>query len=106
MTLAQACNVLHINTGDNDDLVSSLLYALPDYIEVTTGVPIERQDEVPLVDTVSGFLLTQWYYADHADDQALTRTINALLKAITIQGRNLPPEPVVVVTTSSGSTGA
>ena len=87
MTLADACNVLHVNEGDNDDLIESLVDALPDYIELTTGLKTTDQSGEPLVDVVGGFLLTQWYYADHADDQALTRTIDALLKALTLKAR-------------------
>lgn len=87
MTINQACNILHIEPGDNDTLINSLLEALPEYIRVTTGMDYSEQFDEPLVPVVSGFLLTQWYYADHADDQALTRTINALLKAITLKAR-------------------
>lgn len=89
MTLSEACNVLHVNEGDNDELIESLLAAIPDYIEVTTGYPVDAQDSEPLVATVSGFLLSLWYYADHSDDQALTRTINSLLKVITLKARNM-----------------
>lgn len=87
MTLSEACNVLHVNEGDNDELIASLIDALPDYIEVTTGLLPIHQDEEPLVKTLSGFLLTLWYYADHSDDQALTRTIDALTKALTLKAR-------------------
>lgn len=88
MTLTEACNVLHVDEGNNDELISSLVVALPDYIETTTGLAVGYQSAEPLVKTVSGLLLTQWYYADHADDQALTRTINALLKAISVRARS------------------
>ena len=91
MTLSDACNVLHINEGDNDELVSSLLAALPDYIAVTTGLLPVNQSTEPLVETLSGFLLTLWYYADHSDDQALTRTIDALTKALTLKARDYEP---------------
>ena len=87
MTLSEACNVLHVNEGDNDALIESLIAALPDYIELTTGLLPIHQDEEPLVETLSGFLLTLWYYADHSDDQALTRTIDALTKALTLKAR-------------------
>ena len=88
MTLTEACNVLHVDEGNNDELIYSLIQALPSYIETTTGLAEVNQDAEPLVQTVSGLLLTQWYYADHADDQALTRTINALLKAISVRARS------------------
>lgn len=88
MTLTEACNVLHVDEGNNDELIQSLIDALPSYIATTTGLAEVDQDAEPLVKTVSGLLLTQWYYADHADDQALTRTINALLKAISLRARD------------------
>ena len=89
MTLSEACNVLHVDEGNNDELISSLITALPGYIEVSTGYPSEYQIGEPLCQVVEGLILTQWYYADHADDQALTRSINALLKAITLKAKEL-----------------
>ncbi len=88
MTLAEAYNVLHVDAGTNDDLITALITALPDYIETATGLETTDQSKEPLVKTVEGLILTQWYYADHADDQSLTRTINALLKALTIRARD------------------
>ena len=88
MTLAEACNVLHVDQGNNDELIIALVAAIPSYIETTTGLSEYNQSEEPLVQTVSGFILTQWYYADHADDQALTRTINSLLKVLSIRARS------------------
>lgn len=88
MTLAEACNVLHVDQGNNDELISALVAAIPSYIETTTGLSVYNQSVEPLVQTVSGFILTQWYYADHADDQALTRTINSLLKVLSIRARS------------------
>lgn len=85
LSLKQACNILHVDKGNNDALIESLIYALPDYIEVTTGMKEEQQMDEPLVDTVSGFLLTLWYYSDHSDDIKLQRTIDNLLKCITLK---------------------
>lgn len=85
LTLEQACNILHVDEGNNDKLISSLINAIPDYIEVTTGMSKTEQLTEPLVDTVSGFILTLWYYADHADDIKLQRTIDNLLKCITLK---------------------
>lgn len=85
LSLKQACNILHVDEGNNDALIESLIYAIPDYIEITTGMKEEQQIEEPLVDTVSGFLLTLWYYSDHSDDMKLQRTIDNLLKCITLK---------------------
>lgn len=85
LNLAQACNILHVDEGNNDELITSLIAAIPGYIEVTTGMSAEQQELEPLVDTVSGFILTLWYYSDHADDAKLQRTIDNLLKCITLK---------------------
>lgn len=87
LSLEQARDVLRVDGGDNDDLIRSLLFAIPDYIEVTTGMNEAQQMNEPLIDTVSGFLLTLWYYSDNADDTKLQRTIDNLLKCITIKAR-------------------
>lgn len=92
MSLSEACNVLHVDEGANDELIANLVDAIPDYIEVATGISWSAQSCFPLTRTVAGLLLTQWYYADHADDQALTRTINSLLKALSVQARGYSAE--------------
>ena len=88
MTLKEACDTLHVDMGANDDIIKGLLEAIPGYIETTTGLKEEDQGKEPLVDVVSGFLLTQWYYADRADDLSLTRTASSLLKVISLKARN------------------
>lgn len=90
LNLTDALNVLRLDSGANDALVDSLLDAIPGYIEVTTGMSIEQQETEPLVDTVSGFLLTLWYYSDHTDDVKLQRTIDNLLKCITLKVQRNP----------------
>lgn len=90
LNLRDALNVLRLDSGANDALVNSLLHAIPEYIEVTTGMSIEQQKTDPLVDTVSGFLLTLWYYSDHTDDVKLQRTIDNLLKCITLKVQRNP----------------
>lgn len=87
LSLEQARDVLRVDGGDNDNLIRSLLFAIPDYIEVTTGMNAAQQMNEPLIDTVSGFLLTLWYYSDNTDDTKLQRTIDNLLKCITIKAR-------------------
>lgn len=87
LTLDDACNILHIEQGSNDQLVESLVESIPDYIEVTTGMSFEQQLGEPLCYTVSGFILTLWYYSDHSDDVKLQRTIDNLLKCITLKAK-------------------
>ena len=87
MTLSEAKAVLRVDTTYNDDLITSLLAALPGYIEISTGMKAADQATEPLVKTVSGFILMLWYYSDHVDDVKLQRTIDSLLKAITLKAR-------------------
>ena len=87
MTLTEALNVLRVDAGVNDDLILSLLDAMPTYIEQTTGMSIAQQEEEPLVRTCCNFLLILWYHADHSDDTKLQRTIDNLLKCITLKAR-------------------
>lgn len=84
-TISDARNVLRVDGNDNDAFIQSLVDSLPGYIEVATGMPEKQQKKEPLVHTVSGFLITLWYYADHADDVKLQRTIDNLLKCITLK---------------------
>lgn len=88
LSLEQACNILRVDQGNNDELITALISAIPDYIETTTGLKVSYQGAEPIVETVSGFILTQWYFADHADDQSLTRTINSLLKVLSVRARS------------------
>ena len=92
MYITDACNVLHVDQGDNDELIESLLEAIPRYIETTTGYPMEYQDQEPLCEAVTGFILTLWYYSDHSDDVKLQRTIDNLLKCIKIKAQGLAEE--------------
>lgn len=88
ITLQDACNVLRVDEGNNDELIQSLVWALPSYIETATGLTEDQQENEPLVKTVSGLLLTQWYFMDKANDQSLTRTIDMLLKALAVRARS------------------
>lgn len=85
INLKQARDVLRIDGTDNDEIISSLLETLPGYIEVTTGMTEGQQDIEPMVDTVSGFLLKLWYNAEQTEAEKLQRTIDSLLKCITLK---------------------
>lgn len=83
--LNQARDVLRIDGTDNDEIIGSLLETLPGYIEVTTGMTEGQQETEPMVDTVSGFLLKLWYNAEQTEAEKLQRTIDSLLKCITLK---------------------
>lgn len=84
-TIYDARNALHLDEGDNDELVCSLVEALPDYIEQVTGMTAARQETEPLIKTVGNFIMELWYYGVHTDDVRLNRTINSLLKVLTFK---------------------
>lgn len=87
LSLSDAKQVLRIDSSNtaNDALILTLVQTLPDYIEVTTGMTPQNQISEPLVDTVGGFLMKLWYFGDQTDDVALNRTIENLLKCITLK---------------------
>lgn len=87
MTISEAREYLRIDGTDNDEIITSLMSAIPDYIEITTGMTAEQQASEPLADTVSKFILQLWYNADQTDSEKLQRTIDGLFKAITIKAR-------------------
>lgn len=89
LSVAKAKTILRVDGTDNDALIQSLVEAVPDYIELTTGMKKTDIAAEPLADTVGGFLVTLWYYSDHADDVKLQRTIDNLLKCITLKANTL-----------------
>ena len=82
LTIEQAREILRLDTADNDAIIEGLLSAIPDYIELTTGVTAEQQAGQPLADTAGKFILMLWYNAERADK--LQRTIDSLLKTLAL----------------------
>lgn len=87
ISLEEARNVLHVDPGANDELICSLIAALPNYIEVATGMCYDQMIIEPMAITVSGFILNLWYYADHAEEAKLQRLIDSLFKAMTLKAK-------------------
>lgn len=90
--LYEAKDVLRVDGDENDSVILALVRALPGYIETVTGMSEADQENEPIVDTVRGFILTLWYYADHTDDIKLQRTIDNLLKVITLKANTINRE--------------
>ena len=84
LTIEQAREILRLDTADNDAIIEGLLSAIPDYIELTTGVTAEQQAGQPLADTARKFILMLWYNAERADAEKLQRTIDSLLKTLAL----------------------
>lgn len=84
MTLEEAKDFLKIDQDitDNDEYISGLLEAIPDYIEVQTGLNREDQEADTMAKTLSGFILASWYFGE---DTKITRVINSLLKCISLK---------------------
>lgn len=85
VTLEQAREVLRLDTTDNDAIITGLMEAVPDYIELCTGITAEQQATEPLADTVTKFLLILWYNAERADGDKIQRTIDSLLKTLQLK---------------------
>lgn len=87
LTMEQARQILRVDAGANDDLILALCTAIPSYLEQATGLTEEEQNQEPMIHTVSGLLLTLWYYSEHSDDLKLKRCIDDLLFAISLKNR-------------------
>lgn len=87
ISLEKAREWLRLDGEDNDEIIKSLLNSVPDYIELTTGMDYGQQDDEPLVETVTKFLLTLWYNAEQTEAERLQRTIDNLLKALAAKAR-------------------
>jgi hypothetical protein len=87
LTIDEARDFLRIDGTDNDVIIASLLDAIPGYIEVSTGMAAAQQATEPLAKTASKFILQLWYNAEQAESEKLQRTIDGLLKALTVMAR-------------------
>ena len=87
LSINKAREWLRIDGTDNDAVISGLLEAVPGYIEVATGMTAAQQDTEPLAEAASKFIVQLWYNAEQSDSEKLQRTIDGLLKALTIKAR-------------------
>ena len=87
LTVAEARDYLRLDGTDNDVIIASLLGAIPGYIEISTGMTPTQQENEPLANSASKFILQLWYNAEQTDSEKLQRTIDGLLKAITVMAR-------------------
>lgn len=84
LSLEEARETLRLDGTDNDLIIVPLLDAIPQYIELTTGISAEDAKEIPLAKTAAKFLLQLWYNAEQADSDKLQRTIDSLLKTLSL----------------------
>lgn len=84
LTLEEARAALRLDGTDNDEIIISLLEAVPDYITLTTGIEPDAMASIPLAKAAARFLLMLWYNAEQSDAERLQRTIDSLLKALSL----------------------
>lgn len=86
-TIEEARDILRIDGSDNDAIITPLIYAIPPYLEATTGYVTATDTDgnetySPLSQTAGQFLLQLWYYGENSDTDKLQRVIDCLLKAL------------------------
>lgn len=89
ISLEQAKDILRIDGDNHNEIITSLIEAIPDYLEVTTGKRWDDNDDTihPLAQTVSKFILMLWFAPQDKEVEKLKRTIEGLLTALTAIGR-------------------
>ena len=92
LSLDEAREWLRIDHEGDDRIIAGLLQAIPGYIETATGLDEAAQLEEPLVDMVTKFLLVLWLDAEQCQAERLQRTIDGLLKTLTIRARDKAKE--------------
>ena len=88
VSVQQARDWLRIDGTDNDEIITGLLAAAVDYIEVATGATEDEQASVncvSLCDTITKMLLTIWYKPEQAEAEKVQRTVDSLLKLLTVK---------------------
>lgn len=83
-SLEEARNILRVDGTDNDEQISALVYAIPDYLRATTGYEGEGYYS-PIALTAGRFILWQWYYGESSDTEKMQRVIDCLLKALSAE---------------------
>ncbi len=86
LTLEQAREKLRLDNNDNDSIIEPFLQAMPNYIQETTGISIDRQindsNVKDLVQTLEGFLIQTWYNPEQRDVERLERVTQELIKTL------------------------
>ncbi|WP_304345235.1 head-tail connector protein [Campylobacter showae] len=83
--VAEAREWLRLDGNENDEIIKGLLNAIPDYIEVSTGLNKQAQEKEPLAKQLSKFILILWYNAEQSESEKLSKVIDNLLKALSLK---------------------
>lgn len=82
LDISEARAALRLDGPENDEIIYSLIEAIPDYIHLATGVPQKAMHKIPLAKTAAKFILLLWYNAEQSEAERLQRTIDSLMKAL------------------------
>lgn len=98
LTIQEARDALRLEGTDNDDIIQSLVDALPEYLQATTGSAWDDSAATGynLAKTCAKFVLQLWYNAEIADAEKLQAVIDRLLGTLSTMARS---------STGSGSNG-
>ena len=83
--VAEAREWLRLDGNENDEIIKGLLNAIPDYIEVSTGLNKQAHEKEPLAKQLSKFILILWYNAEQSESEKLSKVIDNLLKALSLK---------------------
>lgn len=82
MTIEEARDTLRVDGSSNDDIITSLLEAIPAYLVTLVGGKVDITGADPLVKTLAKFVLQLWYNPDGTDSDRLQKVIDSLAKTI------------------------
>ena len=84
ITLDEAKNWLRVDHNEDDQIITTIINAVPVYIEAATGLTETEQEKEPLCKTAAHFLIRLWYDGDLVTDRH-ERTLAALMKSIKLK---------------------
>jgi len=85
LSIEEAREILRLDNGDNDEIITPLIVAIPPFLHETTGYRAKRGNFSPVARTAARFILQQWYFGENADTDKLQRVIDCLLKALSAE---------------------
>ncbi|HJA41873.1 MAG TPA: head-tail connector protein [Firmicutes bacterium] len=88
ISIEEARDTLRIDGTDNDAIITSLLEAIPAYLEAQTGKTWTDDAIVhPLAQTAARFILQLWYDPLTVDSDRLKKVIDSLVSHLSIIAR-------------------
>lgn len=80
--------LLRVDDSWDDNRIQLLIDSVGRYVETTTGIPEEKQKDIPLVNVLKGYLVRLWY-DDEDKTGDMQRAIDSLVKTLTVIGREV-----------------